>query len=837
MKAPERTREARARPGLLLHHSLKRFGQGSAYQNHMVTVADYGTKVAGLLILPSAWVPPFAALPAWLSEEWRMNPQRWYHIAKRSGIDIVGSFQAVSQDRKYDIILRSSAVGEDLEDRGRYTSVIISKNALATDIRMALERIYADFVSQNRHHRMGICVQQYVHAELAGHVSNEARLSGTRNQWKYEIELPSYAPDRGLNSKFADPAPERERLSVKGQRGLPTMLRRVCHWLNLRVDARSHIEWCVADDRLWIVQLDQESPTSAGENPHVMPPTHFGDHVSAPRGFTAFHKYRIQDDTAWKKLNNVRDFWVEANPPRHRLFYIPGDEIKPLLGDRGNRRKLSREIDHLTSSRAVLRTDCSDPKVRGFNLPRTHTVSGPEAVSWLGRTLKGMENNGIRSEDIVFILHQYIPARAAAWSYYSPGEALVRVDCLWGLPDGLQFLSHDSFELDARTGDEIAAEVRFKRDFLQEQADGSWRYVSVARQFGRDRVLSAEALRAIALQTVAIAKRLDERAQIMWFCDLPPELGLGQYLPWYRSRDFSTHHKIERPALRARPVHTLLDLESIEKEDGRFILTLQPDANLIRADESFLDRVIEVAVKRNLPVELKGSILGHAYYRLRDEGVIVLTTQPKYIRSRGKKSHRKLVRDAIPANIAAKGELVSFGRLAREEAVKALVGKLFEEGLEVSGARDRDARLEELADVLEVLRGLAALEAVEWADLIVVADEKRRKRGGFEGQTVLLETERPKLVRQDVLGMVGSDGGEPVVSLHKIGLISVSDGGATIPFTRLIDGEEVPLTIPSFAGKISVVLKMAGGALQIFLRPAEDDVTDPGEPDLFPFSE
>jgi hypothetical protein len=230
-------------------------------------------------------------------------------------------------------------------------------------------------------------------------------------------------------------------------------------------------------------------------------------------------------------LRNVRDFWTEGEPPRHRLFFARGDEITKTLTRKGGTTRIAAEIDALTAGRAVLRTDTLNPAIKPMNLPRTFTVDGTTAVQWLPDALATMRRKGAADDEVAFILHRYIPARAAAWTFYAVGDDFVQIDALWGLPDGLQFLSHDTYQVDARTGAELAAQVRFKPDFLQEQDDGQWRYVQIARQFGRDRVLSREALRALALQTVAIAKKIKDRAQIMWFCDLPEKLGLGQHLP------------------------------------------------------------------------------------------------------------------------------------------------------------------------------------------------------------------------------------------------------------------------------------------------------------------
>jgi predicted house-cleaning noncanonical NTP pyrophosphatase (MazG superfamily) len=819
--AESAARLRRRPPGLLLHPELSP-DPGAAHTDYFTTILHYGTKVAGLQILPSNWVPLYVALPAWICEEWTDNSKDWVTRVRRRQLNIEQAIGLVSEKGREPIIIRSSAVGEGLEDRGLYKSIQLPAGATFEAVVAAIEEIFLHFAGLGRHTAMGICMQRYMPPDFSGHVSNEAHLSATRNQWKYGIETPAFAPDRGLNSKFAHAPDENVPLTLSTQKDIAPALRRVCNWVNLRIDGRSHLEWCGARGRLWIVQLDQESPTSGGVNPHIMPEARGlvePSNETDAEGF--FKRYRVQEDPPWRKLRNIRDFWTGEDAPRHRLYFATGEALAGVLAKRGGAKALAKEIDALTGGRAVLRTDCKDPEIKTFNLPRTHTVDGAFAAGWIKNTLAAMAAKEASAEDIAIILHRYIPARAAAWSYYSPGEDFVRIDCLWGLPDGLQFLSHDSFQIDARTGEELAAQVRYKPDFLQEQDDGTWRYVAIARQYGRDRVLSREALRIIAQETVAIARNLKERTQIMWFCDLPPELGLGLHLPWYRSKEFVGYAEASRPALPTRRVRNLEDLDLLERDAGRFIILATPDVELVRDDDAFLDRLIALANARDLPVELSGSILGHAYYRLRAAGVVVLVPQPKYPRVRGLHRHFKVVRDAIPQNIAAKGERVSFGRLASSEALVALIGKLFEEGLELNAARAPAQRLEELADVLEVVRGLAITSNIGWDTLIEAASEKREKRGGFEQQTVLLETARPMPGRTATPAIAGDDE-HPSIQLRDLGAVSVEGAVASISFSKLLSFPSIEVELAVDGRQINVTAALDGTGLRLFANGARD---------------
>ena len=62
--------------------------------------------------------------------------------------------------------------------------------------------------------------------------------------------------------------------------------------------------------------------------------------------------------------------------------------------------------------------------------------------------------------------------------------------------------------------------------------------------------------------------------------------------------------------------------------------------------------------------------------------------------------------------------------------------KLYEEYKEVIEATGDD-RVEELADMLEVIRALANLENKNLNEVIVIADKKNEKRGAFEEKIFL----------------------------------------------------------------------------------------------------
>jgi predicted house-cleaning noncanonical NTP pyrophosphatase (MazG superfamily) len=100
--------------------------------------------------------------------------------------------------------------------------------------------------------------------------------------------------------------------------------------------------------------------------------------------------------------------------------------------------------------------------------------------------------------------------------------------------------------------------------------------------------------------------------------------------------------------------------------------------------------------------------------------------------------YNKLVRDRIPEIITAEGKQPRTRILDEHEYRPALLAKLLEEAHEASRAPSCEELAGELADVLEVVRALAAEIRVTWEELLELAADKRRSRGAFS-QRIFLE--------------------------------------------------------------------------------------------------
>ncbi len=98
-------------------------------------------------------------------------------------------------------------------------------------------------------------------------------------------------------------------------------------------------------------------------------------------------------------------------------------------------------------------------------------------------------------------------------------------------------------------------------------------------------------------------------------------------------------------------------------------------------------------------------------------------------------TYNKLVRDRIPEIIEASGKSCVVETMSDDDYLRALDAKLEEELAEYH----RERNIEELADLMEVIRAAAAARGYSVEELERVRAEKAAKRGGFEKKLFLIE--------------------------------------------------------------------------------------------------
>lgn len=103
------------------------------------------------------------------------------------------------------------------------------------------------------------------------------------------------------------------------------------------------------------------------------------------------------------------------------------------------------------------------------------------------------------------------------------------------------------------------------------------------------------------------------------------------------------------------------------------------------------------------------------------------------------RKYNKLVRDRIPEIIEASGKSCVTEILSDEDYLHMVDAKLDEELTEYHA----DQNIEELADLMEVIRACAVARGYTIEQLEQVRAEKAAKRGGFEKKILLKEVTEP----------------------------------------------------------------------------------------------
>ncbi|MFQ5981465.1 MAG: phosphoribosyl-ATP pyrophosphohydrolase [Candidatus Heimdallarchaeota archaeon] len=100
----------------------------------------------------------------------------------------------------------------------------------------------------------------------------------------------------------------------------------------------------------------------------------------------------------------------------------------------------------------------------------------------------------------------------------------------------------------------------------------------------------------------------------------------------------------------------------------------------------------------------------------------------------GEITYNKLIRDKIPDIIRVNGKEPITRQATDEEMEHLLLAKILEEIEEYR----QSGHVEELVDILEVLKALVAEHKLDWDEFEKVSEKKKAKRGGFEGRIYLI---------------------------------------------------------------------------------------------------
>lgn len=723
-----------------------------------------GLKAFGLSCLPSVWTLPFIVISGALLDSYRTTES-----GSRDGlIDAwLGNIEAALQKKGLSasdsfLIVRSSGCREGMEQRGKFYSSFGKKTELMKVVRDCLEVLSQD--TDAKQETIPLVVQRYVTPiSVRGHLSNERRVYREARDWLGEFEEVRTKNNRSITvnlRNWREETPVEEMLSkpleCSSSALVAEILRIPATWA-LQKKIRVHFEWIWDGTKVFVVQADQETEVS-GENPLALKlqPT-----IAADFSPQCLEPVDRNKTTQFHKIRNVFIYQqLGLNVPR--LYVLEKQEVIERLSQGEVPRELKSDLAVLVKGSLVIRTDVvtGDLTARQF-LPRTDEIRDvSRAIDWLCQKSKELREK-YKSEKIGFIFHNFIPARASAFSFAEPGQRKVQIEALWGLPEGLYFNSHDKYVVDTRSPRlenidlekfEIQKRTNFKRFFVTPDDAGKWMVRKLVRPFDwRSTIKDAAWIKKIALESRKIAEQVKHPTSIMWFVDV--QGSQEKVIPWYHEecdlaqvRKPSVRH-FKTPYDKTHVIQTGADIHYLEQEalkaksDVRLVRIQLQEESLLR-EKDILKKIGELCQKIGATILLEGGVLSHAYYQLVQTNAVVEVDHP-FLNFEGKREFNKLVRDLVPSNIQAGGEEVRLGKLSGELFLRALKEKLVEEAFEVLDTVDKESIIEELADVSEVIDGLLHNLGVDKERLLQRQAKKRNKVGGFKEGSVLIETRNP----------------------------------------------------------------------------------------------
>ena len=716
-----------------------------------------GQKAFGLCCLPKSWTLPFLGISAECFQQFQTDPNLRTRIFSRWSGLISNAAQQLGIDPDDGILVRSSGADEGIDVRGKFHSSVGVLHSLDLALHVCLEKLTKDHEIQK--HAIPLVLQKRCSPErMKGHLSNERRCYEEDRDWMGQIESAEAAVSSSftINLRHWREKPQLpQSLSCSVSTHVSHRLRAAAEWAYTK-HARVHFEWVWDGACVYLVQADEETGC-AGHNPieeHQSRKYH-----SIASNFNLLRRVFAKDERAarFAKIANVF-VYLRLGLPTAPLYILDDQELIKKLADGKIPQGLESDITELVKGSLVIRSDlATDDLTAKQLLPRTQEVRDKgRAIDWLLSTSKKLCKTGFEG---AFLFHNFIPAQAAAFAYATPGEPMVQIESLWGLPEGLYYNAHDKYVVDTLESDTTPSLVskflvqekrNFKHFFVSTTDSGNWETLVAKPPYDWKGSLTNSDAKSIALDSRRIADAEGHPISIMWFVGVPDTVSDRPNIPWYHEVYDAARTERSQPVrkktlfdevFRVRSSNDIERFSEIVKTESTIPrICVQPlDEKLLR-DKNTLKRIGKIASDLGAIIVLEGALLSHAYYQLLRTGAIVEVVHP-FLGFEEKKEFNKLVRDKVPDVIRQRGECITTATLQGEPLIRALSEKLVEESYELLDAKDLNSIVAELADVQEVMDALMREHGLSKGVVEKEQTRKRKHRGGFTKGIVLVETQ------------------------------------------------------------------------------------------------
>lgn len=273
-----------------------------------ICIERVGEKAFGLASLPAKWTLPFFVISDELFDDYtKAGTANDLMTAWGYAISLAAAQCKIELDDQ--IIVRSNAHSEGLEDRGKFISV----EGSLCEWPQLVKRCFDDFIAQegSSNVRMPVIIQKRVITLFCGHISNERRVAKDLRDWRGEFDV--VAPPRTFSislrnwrKKVNTTDQFDSKLMCPSDRSIKTALTIPCTWVTSQ-KIRVHFEWVYDGDYLYLVQADEEK-SSSGIDPTKLSCKPEEGNKSTDRNFPhCLRMLRAEDTERYKPYAKIQN--------------------------------------------------------------------------------------------------------------------------------------------------------------------------------------------------------------------------------------------------------------------------------------------------------------------------------------------------------------------------------------------------------------------------------------------------------------------------------------------------------------------------------------------------
>ena len=680
-----------------------------------ITIDNLGGKALGLCDIPGPWALPFFVISKNLYDNYKKEKSE---EVLKTYIEKVKS--VVEKLAWNSIIIRSSAVNEGMEERGNYESEITTKDNIEYAIRNLLNKL---ITIPNK--GMPLIVQKYIEPLFLGHMSNERRFSKDNRDWKIEtyVDDNNFEQDTiGVRKWRTDFDIDKETPLVYKNRSISSELQKVAYYwsdLSKKYHTRYHIEFVCTDEKIYVVQADKDE-----KKVNAINPKDYDIKVSSKIVQWKPNILKLYDTNKCSKYSKLQNVYEYSKMGLNTVpFYCLDDrDVMNKLKKGELCKELEEDIKNLVEIHpVVIRMDIlTNNKKEKQLLPRSNELrTFDEVKKWLVDKVELLLN-----DEGIFIFHNFVPATASAFAHASPSGRVVRIQALWGLPEGLYYNYHDTIIVDLGTKDlnkisksdaKVVVKNRYKDQFIVPDENGEWKSKTISEPYDwKCSIETNDDILEIAVNSQIMANNLKKEISVMWFVGIDKTYYGSSNLAWYHeevsiSSYTSDYYKRKYFKEEEYVINSSEDLDKLLLPGMMTkvkCIRVKPNCDKDLRNKKFIERIGEFSKEHNVMILLDGTQLTHSYYQLKYTGAKVVCSEKEELFYEETNEFNKLVRDKIPDKIISNGEHVSCYVVSDVCFDRMLLEKLLEEAYEVKDATNMEDIISELADVLEVCESI-----------------------------------------------------------------------------------------------------------------------------------